>query len=141
MHSFWNQLSSDYFYSAKENSGLNFILFRQFLCFSVHGSPDFHNSHAWMQNPVGFSMAPDGSFQLAGFWELLTNPWLFWQYVHNMSGAVVTASFWMSAVGAYYVLSEKIQNTANSSLLGVIRRRYSICIPEAFPSGDGQERT
>lgn len=95
-------------------------------------------TNAWMQNPVGFSMAPDGTFQLAGFWELLTNPWLFWQYVHNMSGAVVTASFVMSAVGAYYVLSGKNSEYGRQFIkLGVIAG-VIVSVFQAFPSGDGQ---
>src|SRR5437867_5781654 len=45
-------------------------------------------TNAWMQLPVGFNRLADGTFQLSSFWELMSNPWLFWQYVHNMSGAV-----------------------------------------------------
>jgi len=95
-------------------------------------------TNAWMQNPVGFHQLPDGSFQLASFGELFTNPWLFWQYVHNMSGAVVTACFVMSAVGAYYVLSGKNEKYGKQFLkLGIIAG-VIVSIFQAFPSGDGQ---
>ena len=30
---------------------------------------------AWMQHPVGYCMAPDGSVQLTSFWQLVLNPW------------------------------------------------------------------
>ena len=36
--------------------------------------------------------------QLSSFWALVLNPWAWWQYAHNMSGAVITGAFVM-AVG------------------------------------------
>lgn len=62
---------------------------------------------AWMQNPVAYTIAKDGSVHLNSFWGLLMNPWAVWQYVHNMGGAVITGSFVMAALGAYYLLSRK----------------------------------
>ena len=46
------------------------------------------------------------------FWGLILNPWLFWQYLHNMIGSVVTASFVMAAVGAFYLLPSATRSTA-----------------------------
>src|ERR1051325_3545694 len=62
---------------------------------------------AWMQHPVGYEIASDGSARLNSFWSLLTNEWAFWQYIHNMSGAVVTDWLAMAAVGAFYLLSKR----------------------------------
>ena len=62
---------------------------------------------AWMQNPVGYEKAADGSVQLASFWALVLNPWAWLQYAHNMSGAVITGAFVMAAVGAFYLLSNR----------------------------------
>src|SRR6202158_1986218 len=64
---------------------------------------------AWMQHPTGYMLAPNGEIRLISIWGLLLNPWLFWQYLHNMIGAVVTASFVMAAVGAFYLLSRKYE--------------------------------
>ncbi len=61
---------------------------------------------AWMQNPVGYEKAADGSVQLSSFWALVLNPWAWLQYAHNMSGAVITGSFVMAAVGAFYLLGK-----------------------------------
>jgi cytochrome d ubiquinol oxidase subunit I len=95
-------------------------------------------TNAWMQLPVGFNKLADGTFQLASFGELMTNPWLFWQFVHNMSGAVITASFVMAAIGAYYMLSNKHTEYAKTFLkLGIITG-VVVSIFQAFPSGDGQ---
>ena len=62
---------------------------------------------AWMQHPVGYTLGPTGEILLSSFWALLFNPWVGWQYLHNMIGAVVTGCFVMAAVGAFYLLSGK----------------------------------
>src|SRR5947209_10579836 len=62
---------------------------------------------AWMQRPVGYMRAADGSFQLTSFWAVLLNRWALWQYAHNMSGAVITGAFVMAALGAFYLLGRK----------------------------------
>ena len=38
---------------------------------------------------------------------MLLNPWALWQYPHNMIGAVVTGSFVMAALGAFYLLCKR----------------------------------
>src|SRR4029453_12901192 len=76
---------------------------------------------AWMQHPVGYEIAPDGTAHLNSFWSLLFNEWALWQYLHNMSGAVITGSFAMAATGAYYVLSGKQEEYGRLFLrLGVV---------------------
>src|ERR1700730_6957005 len=64
---------------------------------------------AWMQHPVGYAKAADGSVQLSSFWDLVLNPWAGWQYAHNMSGAVITGAFVMASVGAFYLLWGKFE--------------------------------
>ena len=59
---------------------------------------------AWMQHPVAYAHMPNGQYEVLSFWQLLLNPWGLLQYAHNMTGAVVTASFVMAAVGAFYLL-------------------------------------
>lgn len=95
-------------------------------------------TNAWMQLPVGFEPGRDGSVQLASFWQLMTNPWLFWQYIHNMSGAVVTAAFVMSAMGAYFVLSKKHAEYGKIFLRIGLITGIIFSFNMAFPSGDGQ---
>ena len=57
--------------------------------------------------PSVFAVGPDGSVHLTNFWGRCFNPWVGWQYAHTMAGAVVTGSFAMASVGAYYLLAEK----------------------------------
>ena len=91
---------------------------------------------AWMQHPVAFVQATDGSFQVTSFWGLLLNPWALLQYAHNMSGAVITAAFVMSAVGAYYLLEGTFTEYGRVFVrVGVIAGVIFSAL-QIFPTGD-----
>jgi cytochrome d ubiquinol oxidase subunit I len=91
-----------------------------------------------MQHPVGYSLGKDGVLHLADFWVFLFNPWAFWQYAHTMLASVVTASFVMTALGAYWSLLEKHAEHATICLrVGAIAGLLSSLLV-AFPAGDGQ---
>ena len=91
---------------------------------------------AWMQHPVGYARMADGHFEMLSFWQLLLNPWAILQYMHNMTGAVVTGSFVIAAVGAFYLLEGKSQEYGRIFLkVGVIAGVIS-SILIIFPTGD-----
>jgi cytochrome bd ubiquinol oxidase subunit I len=64
-------------------------------------------TNAWMQNPVGYHMLENGNIVLDDYWAVLLNPWMFWQYLHNMGGAAVCGAFVMAGLGAFYLLSNR----------------------------------
>ncbi len=91
---------------------------------------------AWMQHPVGYEIAADGTAHLNSFWSLLFNEWALWQYLHNMGGAVTTGSFAMAATGAYYLLSRKQEEFGRLFLrVGVIVAAIAATV-QLFPTGD-----
>lgn len=91
---------------------------------------------AWMQHPVGYEIAANGTAHLNSFWSLLFNEWALWQYLHNMGGAVITGSFAMAATGAYYVLSNRQQEYGRLFLrTGVIVAAIASVL-QLFPTGD-----
>jgi cytochrome d ubiquinol oxidase subunit I len=91
---------------------------------------------AWMQHPVGFTRAADGSFQVSSFLHVALNPWALLQYSHNMSGAVITGAFVMAAVGAFYLLDRKHAEQAQIFVrIGVISGLIFSLI-QVFPTGD-----
>ncbi len=93
---------------------------------------------AWMQHPVAFERTADGQFQLTSFWAMLLNPWALLQYMHNMTAAVVTGSFVMAAVGAFYLLDGR--NKEQGSIyarVGVIAGLLSSLLV-ILPTGDLQ---
>jgi cytochrome d ubiquinol oxidase subunit I len=93
-------------------------------------------TNGWMQHPVAYRVAADGSVHLTDFWKLLLNPWSLWQYAHNMGGAVITASLAMAAVGAYYLLSlEHVGQARIFVTLGVVTGCL-FSLMQLFPTGD-----
>jgi len=95
---------------------------------------------AWMQNPVGYAMAPDGSVQLTSFWELILNPWAWWQYAHNMCGALITGTFVMASVGAFYLLWKKFEEYGRIFIRVGVTVGLAATVIQLFPTGDGQGR-
>jgi cytochrome d ubiquinol oxidase subunit I len=93
-------------------------------------------TNAWMQHPVAYRVLPNGVYEVTSFWGLLANPWALLQYAHNMSGAVITAAFVMSSVGALYVLENKFSEHGKIFLrVGVIVGVIA-CVAQIFPTGD-----
>src|SRR5216684_3201193 len=93
-------------------------------------------SNAWMQHPVGYTMAANGRLHISNYWAVLFNPWILAQYMHTMSGAVVTGSFAMAGLGAYYLLAKQhIDYGRMFVTLGVIAGFIASGI-QLFPVGD-----
>ena len=97
-------------------------------------------TNAWMQHPVAFDRIGDGSVHVADFWGLLLNPWALWQYAHTMVAAVVTASFVLSAVGAFYLLEGKFDEHARIFLKVGITAAVISSLLVLIPTGDSQVR-
>ena len=95
---------------------------------------------AWMQHPVGYVKAADGSLQLSSFWALVLNPWAWWQYAHNMGGAVITGAVVMSAVGAFYLLWGKFEAHGRIFVRTGVIAGLIFSVLQLFPTGDGQGR-
>jgi cytochrome d ubiquinol oxidase subunit I len=94
-------------------------------------------TNAWMQHPVAYQVAADGRVFVMSLSGLLTNPWLFWQFTHNMTATVVTGSCVVTAVGAYYLLSGQYLHHAQTFLrTGVIAGAIASGLM-IFPTGHG----
>ncbi len=97
-------------------------------------------TNAFLQRPVGYAVGPDGALRLVDFWSFVLNPWALAQYAHTMLGSVVTASFVVAAVGAFYALRDAHREAARDFLrIGVIAGMVSSMLV-AFPAGDYQAK-
>ncbi len=95
---------------------------------------------AWMQHPVGYEVGENGRIALTSISALLLNPWAVWQYLHNMIGAVVTASFVVASIGAFYLLQAKFVEHAKAFVrLGVTAGAIAVVLM-LFPTGDFQAK-
>jgi cytochrome bd ubiquinol oxidase subunit I len=93
---------------------------------------------AWMQHPVGYALGPHGEILLSSFWALLLNPWLLWQYLHNIMGAVVTGAFAMAAVGAFYLLVRRQEPYGQTFVRVGVIAGIAATVLMLFPTGDQQ---
>ena len=97
-------------------------------------------TNAFMQHPVGYAVAANGTLALADVGAFLLNPWALVQYAHNQCAALVTGSFAVAAMGAFYTLRgthpEQAKVYLNSgTLVGLVA---SLLV--AFPTGDSQAK-
>jgi cytochrome bd ubiquinol oxidase subunit I len=97
-------------------------------------------TNAFMQHPAGYAVAPNGTLALSDPGAYLLNPWAFVQLAHNQCAALVTGSFAVSAMGAFYTLRgihpEQSRLYLNAgTLVGLVS---SLLV--AFPTGDSQAK-
>ncbi|HKJ91584.1 MAG TPA: cytochrome ubiquinol oxidase subunit I, partial [Longimicrobiales bacterium] len=95
---------------------------------------------AFMQHPVGFAIGDSGKLTITSLGALLGNPWAIWQYLHNMTGAVVTGSFAMAAVGAFYLLTHQHERYGRTFVRWGVIVGFIASILQPFPLGDAQGR-
>jgi cytochrome d ubiquinol oxidase subunit I len=93
-------------------------------------------THSWMQYPVGYEILENGKFVLNNFGALFSNPWLLPSYLHNQAASLVTSSFVVAAIGAFYLLNNKHNEFGKLFVkTGVIFGLISSLLV-AFPTGD-----
>ena len=97
-------------------------------------------TNAFMQHPVGAQIDAAGTMQLDSFWRFVLNPWAVLQYLHTMDASVVTASFVVAAVGAYYTLRGQHAEPAQAFLKIGVTAGLVASLIAAFPTGDRQAK-
>ncbi len=97
-------------------------------------------TNAWMQHPVAWERQANGDLVVNNIWGLLGNPWLLWQFLHNQCASMVTGSFVLAAVGAYYLLVREHEEFGQTCVrTGVVAAVIFSCLI-IFPTGDGESR-
>src|SRR6201990_2407862 len=61
-------------------------------------------TNAFMQHPVGYRIEADGSLGIESLSAWRLKSWAWVQFTHNQMAALVTGSFAVAAVGAFYTL-------------------------------------
>ena len=97
-------------------------------------------TNAFMQHPVGYEVAANGSLGIASISAFLLNPWVFAQFAHNQAAALVTGAFVVAAAGAFYTLrgihlSQARLYLRHGTLVGLVA-----AVLVAFPTGDQQAK-
>ena len=93
-------------------------------------------TNAWMQHPVGYEILENGIYVLDNFSALFRNPWLMPAFLHNQMASLVTSSFVVASIGAFYILAKSNMEYGKLFLkTGVIFGLISSVLV-AFPTGD-----
>jgi len=91
---------------------------------------------AWMQHPVGYTLASDGRIQLESLAAVLLSPFAWWQYLHAITGAVLTGGFLVAGIGAYYLLSRRQEPYGRLFVQTGVSVAFAFSILAIFPTGD-----
>ena len=97
-------------------------------------------TNAFMQHPVGYQLEADGTIGIARLSAYLLNPWAWVQFAHNQMAALVTGSFVVAAVGAFYALRGLHPIQARLFLRSGTFAGLIASLLVAFPSGDQQAK-
>ena len=97
-------------------------------------------TNAFMQHPVGYRIEANGLLGIASLRAYLLNPWALVQFAHNQMAALVTGSFVVAAVGAFYTLRELYPTQAQLFLRAGTRIGLVASLLVAFPTGDQQAK-
>jgi len=97
-------------------------------------------TNAFMQHPVGQTVGPDGTLQIASLGAFLLNPWALAMVAHNQIAAVVTGAFAVAAVGAFYRLRGYHPEQARLYLRWGTAVGLVASVLVAFPTGDQQAK-
>lgn len=97
-------------------------------------------TNAFLQHPVGYRIGEDGIYQLTSIWALLSNPWALKQYLHTMTGAVITGSFTMASIAAFHLLKQQHQDISRRSLTVAVLVGFPASMIAAMPTGDWEAK-
>jgi cytochrome d ubiquinol oxidase subunit I len=98
------------------------------------------STNAFMQYPVGYERDAAGVFHLADLSAFVFSPWALAQYAHTMMGALVTGSFAMAALGAFWTLRGEHREAARVSLATGVVAGLVASVLVAMPTGHHQGR-
>jgi len=97
-------------------------------------------TNAFMQHPVGYRVEAQSQLSIASLPAYFSNPWAWVQFAHNQMAALVTGSFVVVAVGAFYTLRELHPTQAQLYLRTGIFVALLASVLVAFPTGDRQAK-
>jgi cytochrome bd ubiquinol oxidase subunit I len=91
-------------------------------------------ANSWMQTPSGFVFS-NGRFEPTNWVDAILSPSFLWRYAHMLNAAIISASFFVAGIGAYYLVTDRALSFARRSVsigLGVA----AILVPFQIFLGD-----
>jgi len=97
-------------------------------------------TNAFMQHPVGHTVDGGGVLVIQDLGAYLLNEWALIQFAHNQAAALVTGTFAVTAVGAFYALRGEHTRQASMYLRHGTAVGLVATVLVAFPTGDAQAK-
>jgi cytochrome d ubiquinol oxidase subunit I len=97
-------------------------------------------TNAFMQHPVGYLVAADGSLTIGDVRAYLLNGWGLVEFAHNQAAALVTGAFAVTAAGAFYTLRATHRGQGALYLRHGTLAGLAAALLVAFPTGDAQAK-
>lgn len=72
-------------------------------------------ANSWQQTPAGYRELPGGGVELTDFGAAVFNPSTIPRYLHTIDAALVTGSFFMLGLSAWYILKGRHREVAQRS--------------------------
>ena len=97
-------------------------------------------TNSFMQHPVGYLVDANGTLGIQSISGFLLNPWAWVQFAHNQMAALVTGSFVIASIGAFYTLRGLHPTQARLYLNAGTTMGLIAALLVAFPTGDQQAK-
>jgi len=91
-------------------------------------------ANSWQQTPAGF-IVQHGRAELTDFWAAVFNPSTLPRFFHTVVAALITGSFFMAGISAYFLLKGKFLDFAKKSLKVSVIFGLIFSASEIFPFG------
>ncbi len=94
-------------------------------------------ANSWMQTPAGYTIAPDGRFLPANYWDVIFNPSFPYRFVHMVLACYLSVALLVGAVGAWHLLRDH-QNQAARTMFSMAMWMAALVAPLQLVAGDAQ---
>lgn len=88
-------------------------------------------ANSWMQTPAGYEIV-DGVFQVASWSEVIFNPSMPYRLVHMLLAALITGTFVVAGISAWYLLRQRHQPMARKGLSMALWSALALTPLQAF---------
>jgi cytochrome d ubiquinol oxidase subunit I len=92
------------------------------------------DANSWMQTPAGYTEV-NGQFQPTNWYDAIFNPAFNWRFPHMVLAVLVSAAWFIAAIGAYYLLRRRALPLAKKTMsMGLLAA--AILLPIQLNVGD-----
>lgn len=93
------------------------------------------SANSWMQTPTGYREV-DGQFQPTNWLHAIFNPAFIWRFPHMVLAVLVSSSWFIAAIGAYYLLRRRFLLFARKTM-SIGLAAAALLLPLQLYVGDG----